>query len=60
MAGRPPPCYGFTLLSLSGNRAILYGGTNPATLFSDCMYIGTITGYQVVSVIIVVNTILWL
>ena len=55
VAGRPPPCDDFTLLSLPGNRVVLYGGSNPDTYWSDIMYIGTITKHQLVSIIIVVS-----
>ena len=54
---RPPPCYDFNLLSLSGSRVLLYGGVNPDTHWSDVIYIATITGYELVSIIIVVNII---
>ena len=46
---RPPPCYDFTLLSLSRNRVIMHGGINPGTGYSDVIYISTITGYELVS-----------
>ena len=55
---RPLPCYAFTLLSLSRNRVIMHGGINPGTDYSDVIYISTITGYELVSIIIVVNIIL--
>ena len=48
-----PPCYDFTLLSLSGSRILLHGGINPLTSYSDIVYIATITGYELVSVIII-------
>ena len=55
---RPPPCEDFTLLSISGNRVVLYGGSNPDTLFGDRIYISKITGYQLVSVLLIVNILL--
>ena len=54
---RPPPCSLFTLLSLSGSRVLLYGGRTPDALYSDVIYIATITGYELVSIIIIVNII---
>ena len=55
---RPPPCSGFTLLLLSKNKVIMHGGSNPDTLSSDVIYLSTITGYELVSIIIVVNILL--
>ena len=47
---RPAPCSFFTLSSLSGNRMVMYGGSNPDTLSSDVIYLCTIIGYELVSI----------
>ena len=36
----------------------MHGGSNPDIDYSDVIYISTITGYELVSVIIIVNIIL--
>ena len=51
---RPRPCSNLTLLSLSANRVLLYGGSNHDGYQIDTIYISTITGYALVSVIIIV------
>ena len=46
----PPPCYGFTLTTVEGNRAAMFGGSTPPKVFSDDLYIVDLERHSVVSV----------
>ena len=46
----PPPCYEFTLTTLEGNRAAMFGGRTPSSVYSDDLYIVDLERHSVVSV----------
>ena len=46
----PPPCYLFTLTTVEGKRAAMFGGITPSSLWSDDLYIVDLERHSVVSV----------
>ena len=46
----PPPCYWFSLTTVGGKRAAMFGGSTPSSLCSDDLYIVDLERHSVVSV----------
>ena len=46
----PPPCSSFTLTTLEGNRAAMFGGTTPSSSWPNDLYIVDLERHSVVSV----------
>ena len=46
----PPPCYDFTLTTVGGKRAAIFGGSSPLNTFSNDFYIVDLKRHSVVSV----------
>ena len=46
----PPPCYHFTLTTVEGKRAAMFGGTTPSSYSSVDLYIVDLERHSVVSV----------
>ena len=46
----PRPCVNFTLTTVEGKRAAMFGGYTPSSYYSDNLYIVDLEGHSVVSV----------
>ena len=47
----PPPCYLFTLTTVEGKRAAMFGGSTPSSDYSDDLYIVDLERHSVVSAV---------